>query len=183
MTNESTSKHSSKGINAFSFLYYGGLIMVSTKLIQYGQWIFQLIKNWSLPEEPFFSKIMLLPTEAQFSPSVYLVYALLYILFYSFIVVGFFQLDRAIKLLSKQKIFIPEVHSGFKRAARSFLIYVIGTFLVDFVLLLSATTSRPILSLFTTETIVFTILGYLLLFLADILKEGIALKQENELTI
>lgn len=183
MTNKLVPKKSSKGISAFSFLYYGGLVIVCTKLIQYGQWIFQLLKNWRLPEEPFFSKIVLLPTETQFSPSVYLVFAILYTLFYSFILVGYFQLDRAIKLLSKQKIFLPEVHSDFKRAARSFLIYVLGTFLVDFIFLVTAYTSRPILSLFATETIVFIMLGYLLLFLADVLKEGIVLKQENELTI
>jgi hypothetical protein len=119
----------------------------------------------------------------EFSPSVYLTFALFYILFYAFILIGFFQLDRAIKLLSKQKIFLPEIHTAFKKAARSFLIYVVGTFIVDFIFLITASTSRPILNLFTTETIVFIILGYLLLFLSDVLKEGIVLKQENELTI
>lgn len=174
---------SDKGINAFTMLYFVGVILVVERLINYTQWTVKLLKHWELPQTPFFSKIDLSHLDTDLSLKMYLAFAVAYIFFYSFILVGLIQLNRVIKLLSERKIFLPEVSSDFKKAARSFMIFVIGTFIVDFALLLVAWTSVPVLSLFATETIVFVILSYLLYFLSDILKEGILLKEENELTI
>ena len=180
---ENKSEKGLRGINAFSFLYFAGLILVVEQLVYYSQWTIRLIKNWELPNEAFFSKINLLPLDSDLSLTWYLVFAIAYIVFYTFILIGLIQLNRALKLLSEKIIFLPEISSDFKKAGKSLMIFVIGTFIVDFALLLTASTSRPILDLFATETVVFVILSYLLFFLSDILKEGIVLKEENELTI
>ena len=172
-----------KGINAFLTLYFIAVIIVVEQLIKYSQWTVQLVKKWELPKEPFFSKINLVPLDLDLSLYQYIGFAITYMIFYGFILIGLIQLNRTIKLLSEKKLFLPEISSDFKKAGKSFLIFVIGTFIVDFSLLLTASTSKPILDLFATETIVFIILAYLLFFLSDILKEGVLLKEENELTI
>lgn len=173
----------SKGRNAFLIIYFVGLILVAEQLIHYAQWTILLIKNWELPNQPFFSKINLLTIESDLSLNLYLVFAIAYIIFYLFILIGLVQLNRSVALLSKKKLFLPEISSDFKKAGKSLMIYVVGTFIVDFILILVASTSQPILDLFSTETGVFVILSYLLLFMSDILKEGVVLKKENELTI
>jgi hypothetical protein len=172
-----------KGINAFLLLYFIAVIIVVEQLIKFSQWTVQLVKKWELPEGLFFSKINLASLDLELSIYQYIGFAITYILFYGFILIGLIQLNRTIELLSQKKIFLPEISSDFKKAGKSFLIFVIGTFIVDFSLLLIAGTSKSILDLFVTETIVFIVLAYLLFFLSDVLKEGVLLKEENELTI
>ena len=183
MKNKQKPEKEFKGISAFSLLYFVGLILVIEQLIDYSQWTSRLLRKWELPDAPFFSKITLVASEAQLSLSLYATFAIAYIFFYVFILIGFVQLNKAIQLLSKKQIFLPEISSAFKKAGRSLLIFVIGTFVVDVVLLMVASTSRPVKDLFATETIVFVILAYLLFFLSDILKAGVLIKEENELTI
>lgn len=177
------SENQFKGINAFLILYFIAVIIVVEKLIIYSQWTVQPVKKWELPEGLFFSKINLASLDLELSLYQYIGFAITYILFYGFILIGLIQLNRTIKLLSQKKIFLPEISTNFKKAGKSFLIFVIGTFIEDFSLLLSARTSKPILDFFATETIVFIVFAYLLFFLSDILKEGVLLKEENELTI
>lgn len=173
----------SRGINGFTILYYVGLLLVAERFIHFAKWTINLIVDWKVPEEPFFSKISLTQLDSELSVSTYLGFAIAYMVFYCFIFVGLIRLNKVIELMSEKKIFFPEVSSNFKKAGNAFMIFVVGTFAVDFILLMVAWTSVPAKDLFATETIVFVILSYLLYFLADILKEGISLKEENDLTI
>jgi len=172
-----------KGLRAFKVLYFVSIIVVVKNLIGYLQWTFQLVKKWALPEEAFFSNIELTGTEGQISITSYLIVAICYIVFYAFIPVGLIRLERTLRLLSENKLFLKEIIIDFQKAGRFFLVFFVGTFATDILLLLIASTGRPVLSLFSTDNVVFFILAYLLFFLSDILKQGIVLKEENELTI
>jgi hypothetical protein len=176
-------KRNNTGINAFSFLYFVGIIFVVEQIIEYSQCTVQLAKRWQLPEAPFFSKIIVAPEEVEISINLYITFAIAYIVFYFFILIGLIQLNKSVVLLSEKKLFLPEIGLSFKKEANSFMIFIIGTLIVDIVWLFMASTSRPILDLIATESIVFIILTFLLYFLSDILNEGTHLKEENELTI
>ncbi|UII20844.1 DUF2975 domain-containing protein [Fulvivirga ligni] len=177
------SHNTNKGIKAFKAIYLVGIIFAVMKLIEYLQWTFQLIKKWRLPEEPFFSKVNLNGIDADMPISAYLVFGILYIVVFGFIFLGLYQLNNTTKLISENIIFQKEVGSAFKKAGRSFLAFAFGTLIIDISVLLWAQTSNRVIDLLSTELIVFLILGYLMLFLADIFKEGITLQEENELTI
>lgn len=176
-------KKTAKGIKAFNTLYFFGIIFAGTKLIDYLQWTFRLVKNWSLPDEPFFSKVNLLNSDAQISVTAYLIFAIAYIIVFGFIILGLYQLNRTTKLFAGEKIFQQEVGVAFKRAGRSFLAYAFGTLIIDIAFLAWANTSNLLSELLSTELLVFLILGYLMLFLADVFNKGIILQEENELTI
>ncbi len=177
------SKQTEKGIKAFNTLYIIGIAFVIIKLLDYFQWTYQLISKWSIPDEPFFSKVNLMDSKVEISVTVYLIFAIAYIIAFGFIFLGLYQLNKTTKLFAEKKIFQQEVSSAFKKAGKSFLIFTFGTLIIDIALLAYALTSNRVVDLLSTELLVFLILGYLMFFLADIFKEGIILQQENELTI
>lgn len=172
-----------KGIKAFSTLYIFGYIFVGTKLIDYLQWTFLLVKNWHLPEEPFFTKVNLINSSVDISVTAYLIFATAYIIAFGFVILGLYQLSETTKLLNEKKIFQSEVSIAFRKAGKSFLLFAFGTLLIDLAFLVWARTSSMVLDLLSTELLVFLILGYLMFFLSDIFKEGITIREENELTI
>lgn len=174
-------KTTDKGIKAFNTIYVFGIVFAGLKFIDYLQWTFQLTKNWELPAEPFFSKVILADTDM--SLPAYLVFAILYMIVFGFIFLGLYQLNKTAKLFAQKSIFKKEVGSAFKSAGESFLAFAVGTLVIDIAVLAWAQTSSRVIDLLSTELIVFIILGYLMFFLADVFKEGITLKEENELTI
>ncbi|WP_340199471.1 DUF2975 domain-containing protein [Ascidiimonas sp. W6] len=176
-------KKTDKGIKAFNFIYIIGIAFAIGKLIDYLQWTFQLIKKWSIPDEPFFSKVNLMNSDAEISVVAYLLFAIAYCLVFGFIILGLYQLNQTTKLFAQKKIFQTEVGLAFRKAGKSFLAFAYGTFSIDVAFLAWAKTSNRIIDLLSTELLVFFILGYLMFFLSDIFKEGIAMKEENELTI
>ncbi|WP_431134535.1 DUF2975 domain-containing protein [Psychroserpens mesophilus] len=119
----------------------------------------------------------------QISVRTYLIFAIAYIIVFGFIFLGLYQLNKTTKLFAEQKIFQKEVGSAFKKAGKAFLAFAFGTLIIDIAFLAWTQTSSRIIDLFSTELIVFLILGYLMFFLADIFEEGITLQKENELTI
>lgn len=172
-----------KGIKAFNTIYIIGIIFASTKLIDYLQWTFQLTKKWSLPDEPFFSKVNLINSDVEISITAYLIFALAYIIVFGFIILGLYQLNKTTKLFEEKMIFQQEVSSAFKKAGNSFLAFAFGTFFIDIAFLAWAQTSNRVIDLLSTELLVFIILGYLMYFLSDIFNEGITIQQEIEFTI
>ncbi len=176
-------KNTNKGIKAFNTIYIIGIIFVGMKLIHYLQWTFRLIRRWELPDEPFFSKVNLTSIDVEMSITAYLFFSISYIIVFGFIILGLYQLDKTTKLFAGNNIFQKEVGSNFKRVGKSFLFFAFGTLIIDIAILACTQTSSRVIDLLSTELMVFLILGYLMFFLADIFKEGIALKEENELTI
>ncbi|MEL6558516.1 MAG: DUF2975 domain-containing protein [Bacteroidota bacterium] len=180
--NETITK-TNKGIKAFNTIFIIGVFFATTKLINYLQWTFQLTKNWALPETPFFSKVNLINGDAEISVTAYLIFAIAYIIVFGFIFLGLYQLNGTTKLFAEKKIFQREIGSAFKKAGNSFLAFAFGTLTIDIAFLAWAQRSSRLVDLLSTELLVFLILGYLMYFLADIFREGITLKEENELTI
>ncbi|MFK7951239.1 MAG: DUF2975 domain-containing protein [Ekhidna sp.] len=176
-------KKTDQGINAFNTIYIIGIVFATTKLIDYLQWTFQLIKKWNLPEEPFFSKVNLINSNVEISTTAYLTFAIAYIVVFGFIILGLYQLNRTTKLFSEKKVFQTEVSLAFRKAGRSFLSFAFGTLIVDVAFLAWAKTSSRVIDLLSTELLVFLILGYLMFFLSDVFRKGITLQEENELTI
>ena len=176
-------KNTDKGIKAFNTIYIIGIVFALMKLIDYLQWTFQLVKKWRLPDEPFFSKVSLLNSNVEISITAYLIFAIAYIAVFGFIVLGLYQLNRTTKLFAEKIIFQQEVSIAFKKAGKSFLTFTFGTLIIDVAFLVFAQTSSRVIDLLSTELLVFLILGYFMFFLSDIFKEGITLKEENDLTI
>lgn len=176
-------KENKNRFKAFSTLYIIGLIFVGSKLINYLKWTFQLVKNWELPEEEFFSKVNLVNSSVDITVTAYLIFAIAYIIAFGFIILGLYQLNQLTKLFDENLIFQEEVSTAFRKAGKSFLIFAFGTLITDIALLAWAWTSSMFLDLLSTELIVFIILGYLMFFLSEIFKEGITIREENELTI
>lgn len=177
------STNSNKGIKAFSTLYMVGVIFAITKLINDLKWTYQLTKNWEIPEQPFFTKIILVNSDVNASVTMYLIFAVAYILLFGFILLGLYQLNDSAKLFAEKKIFQKEIGSSFRNAGNSFLTFTFGTLLIDIAFLAWTHTSSKVMDLLSTELMVFLILGYVMYFLSDIFKEGITLKEENDLTI
>lgn len=180
---ESKTKKIDEGANAFNLIYLIGIFFAIGKLLDYLQWTFQLVKKWSLPDEPFFSKVNLMNNNVEISITVYLIFALAYILVFGFIPLGLYQLNKTTKLFAKKIIFQKEISAAFRNAGKSFLSFAFGTLIIDIAFLAWANTSSRIIDLLSTELLVFFILGYLMFFLSDIFKEGLSIKEENELTI
>ena len=176
-------KATTKGIKAFETIYYIGIIFASLKLLDYLKWTFQIIKNWNLPDQPFFSKIDLINSDVEISLTAYLVFAIAYIIAFGFIILGLYQLKESIKLFADNKIFENNVSDAFLKAGKSFFVFAFGTFIIDITLLIWTMTGSRVIDLMSTELIVFVILGYLMFFLSDVFKKGITIKEENELTI
>jgi len=176
-------KNTDKGVKAFNTVYIIGIVFAGMKLIEYLQWTFQLIRKWNLPEEPFFSKVNLTSIDTEMSITAYLIFAICYIIVFGFIFLGLYQLNKTTKLFAEKITFQKEVGSAFKKAGKSFLAFAFGTLIIDIAVLAWTLGSSKVIDLLSTELIVFVILGYLMFFLADIFKEGITLKEENELTI
>ncbi|PTB97439.1 hypothetical protein C9994_03025 [Marivirga lumbricoides] len=178
-----TPEKTDKGVKAFHTIYIIGVIFVTTKLIDYLQWTFQLVKKWKLPEEQFFSKVSVLNSDVEISITAYLIFAVAYIIVFGFIILGLYQLNQTTKLFTEKIVFQQEVGLAFKKAGRFFLAFAFGTLIIDVAFLAWAQTSNRVIDLLSTELLVFMILGYVMFFLADIFKEGITLQEENELTI
>lgn len=176
-------KNTEKGTKAFNLIYLIGIFFAIGKLLDYLQWTFQLTKKWRLPDEPFFSKVNLINSNVEISMTVYLIFAIAYILVFGFILLGLYQLNKTTKLFAEKIIFQKQVSSAFRNAGKSFLAFAFGTLIIDIAFLAWANTSSRIIDLLSTELLVFFILGYLMFFLSDVFKEGISLKEENELTI
>jgi len=172
-----------KGSSAITVLWYIGILFIGEKLIQSAIWVFKLVKNWELPEQEFMSKIDLLGNGVELSLNAYLVFGILYFITYLFLGLGIVQMAKPIDMMSKNKLFFQSVSKNFRKAGSSFLIFVIGTFVVDIALLAVTRGSSPAIALFSTETILFVIVGYLMFFLADILSEASLIREENALTI
>lgn len=177
------SKTADKGIKAFNTIYFIGIVFAIMKLLDYLQWTFQLIRKWELPQEPFFSKVNLTSIDIEMSITAHLVFAIAYIIVFGLIFLGLYQLNKTAKLLAGKNIFQKDVGSAFQKAGKSFVAFAFGTLIIDVAILAWTLTSSRVIDLLSTELIVFMILGYLMFFLADIFKEGITLKEENELTI
>lgn len=172
-----------KGLYALRTISIIGILFALYKLTYYLNWTYQLVTNWSLPEIPFFSKVSLANSNVEISTTVYLIFALAYSIVFCFIIVGLFHLIKASKLLLNNQIFEEEISDAFNKAGKAFLIFGFGTFIIDFFFLLYALTSNRLNDLLSTELILFSILGYLMLFLSSIFKEGNVIKKENDLTI
>jgi len=183
MENEIELKKKLKGIKFFNVLYFIGVIAMANKMLDYLHWTFLLIRKWKMPEEPFFSRVDLAQSDVTLSLTVYLVFAFAYIVAFAFVLIGLYQLNKSAKLLAQHQIFLREISEDFKKAGTSFLIFTFGTLTIDIAMLFWAKTSNRVVDLFSTETILFLILGYLLFFLSDIFREGVIIKEENELTI
>jgi len=176
-------KKTERGFKAFNTIYIIGIVFASTKLIDYLQWTFQLIKKWTLPDEPFFSKVNLINSNVELSVTAYLIIAIAYILVFGFILLGLYQLNKTTKLFAEKKVFQKDVSLAFRKAGKSFLAFAFGTLIIDVVFLAWANTSSRVVDLLSTELLVFLILGYLMYFLSDVFKKGITLQEENALTI
>ena len=176
-------KTTTKGFKAFETVYYIGIVFAMLKLLDYLQWTFQLIRKWSLPKTPFFSKVDLVNNNVEMSIEAYLIFAMSYIVMFSFIILGLCQLKKSINLFDDNKVFQKDISDVFLKAGKSFFVFVFGTFIVDVALLIYTMTGSRIIDLMSTELIVFIILGYLMFFLSDVFKKGIIIKQENDLTI
>lgn len=172
-----------KGLKAFNTFCFLGIVFAVIKLFYYLTWTFQLIKDWRLPEAAFFSKVSLANSNVEISTTIYLIFALAYIIIFCFIIIGLYQLIKATKLLANNQIFEEGTSIAFKKAGTSFLIFAYGTFIIDFILLLWGQTSNKLFNLLSTELILFLVLGYLMYFLSSIFKEGEVIKKENDLTI
>lgn len=183
MESEIELKKKLKGIKFFNVLYFIGVIAMANKMLDYLHWTFLLIRKWKMPEEPFFSRVDVTQSDVTLSLTVYLVFAFAYIVAFAFVLIGLYQLNKSAKLLSQHQIFLREISEDFKKAGTSFLIFTFGTLTIDIAMLFWAKTSNRVVDLFSTETILFLILGYLLFFLSDIFSEGVIIKEENELTI
>ena len=131
----------------------------------------------------FFSKIDLINSDIKISIAAYLVFAIAYIIAFSFIIFGLYQLKESIKLFSNNNVFQKSISEMFLKAGRSFFLFAFGTFAIDITLLAYTLTGSRVIDLMSTELIVFTILGYLMFFLSDVFKQGIIIKEENDLTI
>lgn len=177
------SNRAPKGIKAFNTVYIIGIIFAIGKLIEYLQWTFLLIRKWDLPDKPFFSKVNLLDNDIYLSVPTYVIFSTAYIIAFGFIILGLYQLSRTTKMLSENKIFQRDISQAFRKAGKSFLVFAFGTFFIDVILLIWANTSSRVVDLLSTELIVFVILGYLMFFLSDVFHEGVAINEENELTI
>lgn len=180
MTTENQTK---KGLKSFTTMYIIALVFACTKLFEYILWTFKLSKSWNLPEDAFFSKVNLMNANVEISVMAYLIFSIAYIIAFGFIIKGLSQLHSTTKLFEQRKIFQTEVSSAFKKAGNSFLIYAFATLFIDIALLMWARTSSRFLDLLSTELLVFLIFGYFMFFLSDVFKEGISLREENELTI
>ncbi|WP_339881282.1 DUF2975 domain-containing protein [uncultured Algoriphagus sp.] len=178
-----TTRQTDKGLKAFKAMFIIGVIFATTKLIDYLQWTFQLAKNWTLPQDPFFSKVNLLNSDVEISITAYLVFAIAYIVVFGFIILGLYQLNSATKLFKENIVFQQEVSLAFRKSGKSFLVFAYGTLIIDIAFLMWAFTSNRVIDLLSTELLVFLILGYFMFFLADIFRQGITLQEENELTI
>lgn len=176
-------KNTGKGIKAFHTIYVIGIVFAVVKLIDHLRWTFQLIRKWNIPDEPFFSKVNLIDSDVEISVTAYLIFAIAYIMVFGFIILGLYQLNKTTKLFNERGIFQEEVGSAFRKAGKSFLTFAFGTLIFDITFLVWAKTSNRVVDLLSTELLVFVILGYLMFFLSDIFKEGIAIREENELTI
>lgn len=177
------SENPGKGVKAFNTIFIFILIFAGWKLFDYLQWTFQLVRKWQLPDEPFFSKVNLANIDANMSITVYLIFAISYIIVFGFIFLGLYELNKTTKLLEGNKVFQKQVGIAFKKAGKAFLAFAFGTLIVDISVLAWAQASSKVIDLISPELIVFFILGYLMFFLADIFNKGISLQEENELTI
>ncbi|AQS94685.1 hypothetical protein BXQ17_11645 [Polaribacter sp. BM10] len=183
MENNTVSEKSKKGFKAFETIYYIGIIFAVLRLVEYFKWTLQLVKKWSLPEAPFFSKITLTNTNAEVSIITYLIFAIAYMFIFCFILLGLYQLKESIKLFENNTIFKNEISNSFLKAGKSFFIFAFGTFIIDIALLFCIMGGIPVIDLMSTELVVFVILGYLMYFLSDVFKKGVMIKEENDLTI
>lgn len=183
MENETELKKKLKGIKFFNVLYFIGVIVMANKMLDYLHWTFLLIRKWEIPQEPFFSRVDLSHSDVHLSITMYLVFAIAYSIAFAFTLIGLYQLNKSSKLLAQNQIFLREISEDFKKAGTSFLIFTFGTLTIDIAMLFFAKTSNKVVNLFSTETILFLILGYLLFFLSDVFSEGVIIKEENELTI
>ena len=168
---------------SFSTLYVLGITFVGLKLINYLQWTFKLVRNWDLPGEPFFSKVNLINSTEEISITAYLIFAIAYIIIFGFIILGLYQLNETVKLFDQKRIFHNEVSIAFRKSGKSFLFFAFGTLLIDIVFLIWAKTSNMLTDLLSTELYIFLIIGYLMFFLSDVFKEGVHIREENDLTI
>jgi hypothetical protein len=180
---KSNTQKTTTGFKAFNTVYFIGSAFAALKLLDYLQWTVQLARKWQLPEAPFFSKVNLTDLDNEMSLTAYLVFALAYILAFSCIILGLYQLKNLSKFFEDNTIFQNEISDAFLKAGKYFLVFAFGTFAIDVALLLWNLTSSRVIDLLSTELIVFTILGYIMFFLADVFKKGIHLQEENELTI
>ena len=183
MENKTISVKPEKGFKAFETIYYIGILFAFLRLIEYFKWTFQLVKKWSLPEEPFFSKITLANSAAEISITTYLIFAIAYILIFCFILLGLYELKESFKLFESNTFFKDEISRSFLKVGKSFFIFAFGTFIIDIALLACIMGGVPVIDLMSTELVVFVILGYLMYFLSDVFKKGVMIKEENDLTI
>ena len=106
------------------------------------------------------------------------------IIFSVITIIGLFFLQRAFYLIIKKGIFNTSTISNFKKAGWFFLISGIGSTLYNNFMIFtdSDNTSHNFFFNFEKDFLLIMI-GFGLFILADIIKNGNILKQENELTI
>lgn len=109
----------------------------------------------------------------------YLVFAVTYILLFGFVALGLYQLNKVRKLFIDNIYFTEEISTSFKKTGRFFIAFVVSILIVDIALLAWSKTSIKAIQLFSTEQIVFLILGYLLFFLSGIFKKGTRLQKQK----
>lgn len=177
-------KNKDNQFKAFQTLFAIGVITAFLKFIDYIKWTFNLIRNWELPEAPFFSNVNLSTSNVDFSITAYLIFAIANIIVFLIIFYGFYQIHRISKLFERKDIFKKEVGLAFSKAGKSFFLFGLGKVCIEIAIIVWAgKTSIRISELFSTELTIFILFGYVMFFLADVFKEGIVLKEENELTI
>lgn len=99
-------------------------------------------------------------------------------------IIGLFFLQRAFYLIIKKGVFNTGTNSNFKKAGLFFLISGVGSTLFNSYMIFtdSDNTSHNFFFNFEKDFLLIMI-GFGLFILADIIKNGNILKQENELTI
>mgnify|MGYP003691487195 CR=1 FL=1 len=180
---KSRTKGKSKGMAFLFSIKFFGLMFVTGRLVAYISWTYELVKNWAIPTEPFFAKVTVLHSSNALTVEGYLAFAIAYIVAFGLVILGMLQLEKSTRLCTDTSLFQEKIGHAFKKAGISFLIFAFVTFWLDTFYLFFESTSSRTLDLLSTELLVFTILGFLLLFLSDVFKEGITIREENELTI
>lgn len=172
-------KRSDKTVEIFNTIFIIGVFFTFTKMIDYLQWTFQLIKKWELPNEPFFSKINIINSSTNVSVTAYLMFAVSYIFAFAFIILGLYALNKTKKLFSEQQFFNKEVGLNFKKAGNYFFAFVIAHMLIDIVFLAWSKTSSKAIDLLSTKQLIFLVLGFLMFFLSEVFKKITVLKDDN----
>ncbi len=176
-------KKSDKIIDVFNTLYVIGAFFAFTKMMAYLQWTFQLIRKWKLPNEPFFSKVVIPESNTEISITMYLSLASAYILAFGFVIFGLYTFHKTKKFFTEEKYFQKEISTIFSKVGTHFISYVFVILFIDICFLFWTKTSSKVVNLLSTELLLFLVLGLLMFFISEIFKKVAILKEDNKKVI